>query len=208
MSIPAHWIESAAALLQANQLQALRKLCQQVLAPISQADQTENRAYAHYFLGLSWAESNPESALEAYLHAIEGIPNHPDFLRQTAHLLRRMGKEAEALNYYQQVVQLTPKQVDSRINLLLMLRQTSNWQALSEALTLTRVDFPDNPSLAELQTKLWIRAHQGLAEKAHQGQDYPTAFSHYQTAFLAQRGQPWSHQSAPIPAVDLPPLLR
>ncbi|MGE3728072.1 MAG: hypothetical protein AB7I41_21125, partial [Candidatus Sericytochromatia bacterium] len=52
------------------------------------------------------------------------------------------------------------------------------------------------------------RAHQGLAEKALQGQDYPTAFSHYQTAFLAQRGQPWSHQSAPIPAVDLPPLLR
>jgi len=206
MSLPAHWIKSAAALLQTHQLQALRQFCQQVLAPISQADQPENRAYAHYFLGLSWAESNPELALEAYLRAIEGIPDHPDFLRQTAHLLRRMGKDSEALSYYQQVVHLTPKQVDSRINLLLMLRQTSDWHGLNKALTLALNDFPDNPTLAVLQTKLRISAHQGLAETALQGQDYPSALNHFQSAFLAQRGQPWSPQSTPNSEQPFPPL--
>lgn len=213
MPISANWLETAVALLQARKLPELVQFAQAVLAQSPNLDEAavRDRAHAHYFLGLAWAESKPEFALAAFLQALNAIPNHPDYLRQTGHLLRRMGKEAEALGYYQQAVTQYPDQLSARLNLLQMLRQMRAWDDLLVQLDLALVQFPEDIHLIERENGLRISAQQGLADSALIAQDYPKALNHFQQAFLLQRGNPWSDLDSEFkpkeiqrPSSDLP----
>jgi hypothetical protein len=194
MSSSANWLETAVALLQARQLPELVEFAQAILAQTQILGEAaiKDRANAHYFLGLAWAESEPELALAAYLQALDAFPNHPDYLRQTGHLLRRMGKEAEALSCYQQAVKLYPDQLSAWLNLLQMLLHLRAWGDLLIQLDLAQMQFPNDPELKERERGMRISAQQGLAEAALVEFDCPQALKHYQQAFLLQRGKPWS----------------
>lgn len=194
MRISANWIETAVALLQAKQWPELVHFAQTVLAQAQKSGEAgkADQANAHYFMGLAWAENEPDSALAAYLQALKLHPDHPDYLRQTGHLLRKIGQEAEALYYYQRVVKLYPDQLNARFNLLQMLLQMQAWDDLREQLDLALAQFPDNSQLKERETALRISVHQGMAETALKNLNYSEALNHYQQAFKYQRGTPWS----------------
>lgn len=213
------WLARASALFQAQQWPELRQLCQATLdqANLEQSalDQSiqppTDRANAHYFLGLAWAESEPELALNAYLEALKWVPEHPDYLRQSGHVLRRLGRTAEALSYYQQAVAHGPDSPDAWLNLLQMLKQMQAWQPLLTQLAQTQARFPKHPRLEAQAHALQLLAHRGLAEAALEKRDSAAVLQHYQAAFLALRGRPWStaeSQLSPPSAVPSsnPPL--
>jgi tetratricopeptide (TPR) repeat protein len=205
MRFSANWIETAISLLQAKQLTELVQIAQTVLAQSQGMGEAalKNRAHAHYFMGLAWAESAPESALDAFHQALKAIPNHPDFLRQTGHLLRRMGKQAEALSLYQQAVALNPNQLGAWLNLLQMLQHMLAWQDLIIQLDLAHQQFHDDPDFILRENALRISAHCGLAESALHANNYLEGFNHYQQAYLLQRGKPWSGMDLNLKALNV-----
>ncbi|MBT9547306.1 MAG: tetratricopeptide repeat protein [Candidatus Sericytochromatia bacterium] len=194
MRISANWLETAVALLQAKQLPKLVHFAQTVLAQAQEMGEAgmTDQANAYYFLGLAWSENEPDSALNAYLQALKLCPKHPDYLRQTGHLLRNMGQEAKALRYYQQAVKWNPNQLSAWFNLLQMLFQMQSWQELLKQLELALVQFPEDPHFKTRETALRISALHGLAESALKNQNYTEALSYYQQAFKYQRGIPWT----------------
>jgi tetratricopeptide (TPR) repeat protein len=110
-NIDSHWLDRASMLFKQQAWSSLRALCKEVLL-VSPAE-----ANATYLLGLSYFEEDPELASDYLKQALAIMPQHPDYLRQMGHLLRRKGDYREALVYYLKVTELQPLAIDAWLNL-------------------------------------------------------------------------------------------